>query len=394
MQQLGGLLLMLSGAAALGGYLYLPPPPDGEQDVAEVTRISIAPYHKTRARDVGTRTFSPASPAFRQVVIIEGRPAAAARAPTPGAWTTVVTAESASSAVLRSPKPADAGTRYQIARDLQIGLRRAGCYGGEINGAWTMSTRRAMAAFIDRANATLPSDKPDYVLLSLVQNHGDISCSADCPAGQIMDRGGRCVPHAVVAQASKRSKRLEERRLAEARLANRQARVAAVTPEKLPWLDRNGQSLVTPSAPRPAPPPGMMSMGGPAGGLPPPARPASIVSNWRAVPVENSDGTQPGVIGPNATNNSNAGAAEPKIAALSPEDMPPDDAANANVAAMPLTVEPPERHRARRTSHRGWNERPRRHYGSGYGSRGHGRRGQPRPGTMRYNLVQSLGGIY
>jgi hypothetical protein len=392
MQQLGGLLLMLSGVAALGGYLYLPPPPDGEQDVAEVTRISLAPYHKTRTRDAGTRTFSPASPVFRQVVTTESRPTAAARAPTPGAWTTVVTAESASAAVLRSPKPTDARTRYQIARDLQLGLRRAGCYGGEITGAWSASTRRAMAAFIDRANATLPSDKPDYVLLSLVQNHDDISCNADCPAGQIMDRGGRCVPHAVVAQASKRSKRLEERRLAEARIVGRQARVAAATPEKLPWLDRNGRSLITPSAPRPAPPPGMMSIGGPAGGTLPPARPASIVPNWRAVPMENSDGTQPGVTGPSAT--ANAGTAEPKVAALAPEDMPPDDATNANTATVPVTVEPLEKHhRVRRTSRRGWDERPR-YYGSGYGSRTRGHRGQPRPGTMRYNLVKSLGGIY
>ncbi|HEY8193976.1 MAG TPA: hypothetical protein VIF13_02920 [Hyphomicrobium sp.] len=390
MQQLGGLLLMLSGAAALGGYLYLPPPPDGEQDVAEVTRISIAPYHKTRARDVGTRTFSPASPAFRQVVIAESRPAAAEQPPMPGAWTTVVTAESASSAVLRSPKPTDARTRYLLARDLQRGLKRAGCYGGEINGAWTMSTRRAMAAFIDRANATLPSDKPDYVLLSLVQSHDDISCSAGCPAGQIMDQGGRCVPQAVIAQASKRSKRLEERRLAEARLASRQTHVAAAMPEKLPWLDRNGQSLVTPSAPRPAPPPGMMSMGGPSSGMPLPlSHPAPIASNWRAVPIENSDGSRPA-----ATATPNADPAEPKIAALAPEDMAPADAANIDPTALPSTMERPEKHhRARGNSHRGWNDRPR-HYGSGYGSRGHGRRGQPRPGTMRYNLVQSLGGIY
>jgi hypothetical protein len=68
------------------------------------------------------------------------------------------------------------------------------------------ATRRAMAAFMDRANATLPMNDPDYVLLALVQSHQEIACTAECPAGQVIAEGGRCMPRAVFAQASKKSK--------------------------------------------------------------------------------------------------------------------------------------------------------------------------------------------
>jgi peptidoglycan hydrolase-like protein with peptidoglycan-binding domain len=49
---------------------------------------------------------------------------------------------------------------------LQSELKRVGCYGGVINGVWTGSTRQAMKAFMDRVNATLPTDLPDTILLT------------------------------------------------------------------------------------------------------------------------------------------------------------------------------------------------------------------------------------
>ncbi len=80
------------------------------------------------------------------------------------------------------PPPAatniDPGDRVALARALQRELKRVGCYSGEITGVWTTSTRMAMRAFTERVNATLPIDKPDPVLLSLVQGHqGGDACT-------------------------------------------------------------------------------------------------------------------------------------------------------------------------------------------------------------------------
>jgi hypothetical protein len=70
-----------------------------------------------------------------------------------------------------------AGDRASIARELQRELKRVGCYNGEINGIWTTSSRMAMKAFTDEVNASLPIDNPDYILLSLVQQHQGTACS-------------------------------------------------------------------------------------------------------------------------------------------------------------------------------------------------------------------------
>ena len=166
------------------------------------------------------RTFSPTSPAFREHNRLEQANAAVlAAGSNTGAWTTVVTAEQPRTTALKPPKPNDWQTRYELARDLQRELKRVGCYGGEISGVWTRGSKAAMSDFMDRVNASLPVDQPDYVLLSLVQNHRQIACGVECPSGQVIAEGGRCVPRAVVAQATKKSQRLQERRLAEARLA-------------------------------------------------------------------------------------------------------------------------------------------------------------------------------
>lgn len=384
MQRFGGLLLMLCGVVTLGGYLTLPPPPDDAADLAEVTRISIAPYHSERSGDGGARTFSPASSAFREIINSDGSRAAPVRQqPTP-AWTTVVTAEPSPAAVIRSATPGDARTRFELARDLQRELKRAGCYWGEITGAWSPSTKRAMAAFMDRANATLPIGAPDYILLSLVESHSEISCSAACPSGQMMDQSGRCVPNAVIAQASKRTKRLDAHQVADPRVTVDPPTVAVAQPEQLPWLDRDGRSIVVQAAPRTAPPPGMMSMGGPEfGTLPSPTGALSqkvVIERDNGSPLDNS---------PNAA----VGSASPDtVAALTTEDGQANGDATASAADSDLAPPArPEKHRRAKRS-RDWSERPPRYYG--YGQAGRSRRGDPRPGTARYNLVQALGGIY
>src|SRR5262245_23482919 len=63
-------------------------------------------------------------------------------------------------AVAPAPKAGALATdRTQLARELQKELRRVGCYEGEIHGAWTASTKRAMKAFTERVNASLPVEE-------------------------------------------------------------------------------------------------------------------------------------------------------------------------------------------------------------------------------------------
>jgi hypothetical protein len=87
-------------------------------------------------------------------------------------------------------------------------LRRVGCYGGQINGDWTLAARNAMKDFTVYVNARLPVDKPDEVLLSLVNGYEGTACNGQCPTGQSF-RDGRCIPTALVA------KKPDDARLAE-----------------------------------------------------------------------------------------------------------------------------------------------------------------------------------
>ena len=94
--------------------------------------------------------------------------------------------------------------RASLARELQRELKRVGCYDGAINNSWTNSTRTAMKAFTNRINAMLPVDKPDQILLALVQDHRDRLCDVACPAGESLTKDGRCLPNAVLARATKK----------------------------------------------------------------------------------------------------------------------------------------------------------------------------------------------
>jgi hypothetical protein len=178
---------------------------------------------------------------------------------------------------------------------------------------------------------------------------------------------------------AKRAKRLEERRAAEARLAGERPVVASSTPtsaseaEKLPWLDAEGRSLVAAPVPRPEPP-GRMAIGA--------APPADVMTTAPA----NQDM-------PPAGNGVEAAAA--KVVVLSPEDdVSSDDlsqpGANADGLALNGDEASAPRPKARKSSrHDNWAERRR-----SYGYAGKRRRGDPRPGSLRYNVVQALGGIY
>jgi hypothetical protein len=486
MQRLSGVLVILAGAA-LGGYLVLPAPQivgdklgdlarlaaadrDTRTDVAKTSAVAAvaAPAPQTQpsivpsvvpadAGDHGIRVFSPASPLT---------PVAPSAAASP-AWTAVVTSEPSAPSKLKSSKPGDAETRAVLASDLQRELKRVGCYGGEVTGTWTPATKRAMAAFMERVNASLPAEEPDYILLTLVQGHAANACGAECPSGQVPSEAGRCVPKAVVAQAARRTQREEERRATEDRKAQQQEHLAqeqraaeakrfadarnaasaarfaavsetatapkivhpkpqqtaAVEPEKLPWLaPERAYANQAEAVVRPQPIPGMMSVGGPSPST------ADIPASMSVIPPVR--GPRPAAL-PDPTGT--LAAVEPpsdetpfleevpaprpakrptqsKAAPYGPATiagLPGTKAGPAAVAGLPGTKSGPAAVRpsivgvqkyqpARLVRHPqpGIIYPPPKPYTYASNTGGKIRRGQPRPGTPHYNLMQSLGGIY
>ena len=129
------------------------------------------------------------------------RPQQAAAEPVPpfSAPVVVTIAQRPSEPARAAPMPRD---RDAIGRELQKELRRVGCYDGELNGAWTTSTKQAMKLFMDRVNASLPTDEPDSILLTMVRGYQDRVCGKPCPAGQGLGDGGRCVPNAILVRAA------------------------------------------------------------------------------------------------------------------------------------------------------------------------------------------------
>jgi hypothetical protein len=144
-----------------------------------------------------------------------------------------------------------------MARDLQLELRRVGCYGGELNGIWTAATRKAMKAFTDRVNATLPVEVPDEILLTLVQAHQGEACGKPCPAGQGLSDEGRCLPGAILAQAAKKG--ASPTVMAARQKAGQPAEKP--TPAIAPWTATTAAAI---PAPLPGPRPiGRMALAGP-----------------------------------------------------------------------------------------------------------------------------------
>lgn len=156
--------------------------------------------------------------------------------------------------------------RVALTRELQRQLQRVGCYGGSISGIWSPSTQRAMKEFTERVNATLPIDKPDPILLAMVQNHEEMTCGAGCPTGQSPTGNGRCLPSAIVARDS--AKHAPGTRVRSAKLpssAGQSPVVGARSPAKADGAADAGQPIA-----------GRMALAGPrleTGGAPPPSGP-------------------------------------------------------------------------------------------------------------------------
>jgi hypothetical protein len=101
------------------------------------------------------------------------------------------------------PPSAKPGNPASLGVELQRELKRVGCYDGDLNGSWTIATRKAMKAFTNRVNAALPVNQPDHILLALLRGHRDKACSIACPTGQGLTSDDRCIPNAILAQATK-----------------------------------------------------------------------------------------------------------------------------------------------------------------------------------------------
>ena len=68
----------------------------------------------------------------------------------------------------------------ELSRDIQQELYRVGCHSVSISGKWDHRTVKASARFVANRNATLPADRPDVVLLSLLRSYRGGSCGLTC----------------------------------------------------------------------------------------------------------------------------------------------------------------------------------------------------------------------
>jgi hypothetical protein len=66
-----------------------------------------------------------------------------------------------------------------------------------------------MANFIDRVNASLPTNEPDVFLLSLIKGQTQAVCGPTCGGDEVLS-GGRCVAQTVVADRSTTTVEAEE----------------------------------------------------------------------------------------------------------------------------------------------------------------------------------------
>jgi hypothetical protein len=371
MQRLNGLVLIAAGIAWLT-HAYVLPPPDRAKHLDEITRISMAPDRIARLspapRTVPDSARQPPVDDTLTAPASEADPLPPPQSPI-STWVTVVKADGVPADVTsvrdsnqnlnvaNAPAAAVTGAgSTSIVRDIQRHLRRRGCYSGPISGQWTGATRSAMEVFLTQANASLPADNPDRILLALVKSHRHITCSA-APDLQVAERGKSVTSTwtTITADSSGRVMALPERRPP---LPGRMT-VGAI--------DREGHPA----------PHDIMDRGRDIAVLVEPITSAAEPQNdglmARATDFDES------------VLRSSDAASRPSLAEpAKPLKRPPGNKRKA--AARDGGYERPRPHRAYRPK----AARPY-HYAQYSGKR---RRGDPRPGTMRYNLMQSLGGIY
>lgn len=284
----GLLLLLLAGASSASLYAM---PRDWVGSLGQMTGFSSADAQNLSIDSASSldaarraelakqpRVFSPTTPLIDTTETPASKAIRLAQVPVrptePSARPSFVAPLSAEgSRRLASSKPSDDDARRELTRDLQKELKRVGCFEGEINGTWSPASKKAMSAFMDRVNATLPVEDPDYILLTLVQGHAAQACGKGCPTGQGLSNDGRCLPRAILAQSARKT---DDRKLVD-RVEKRP--VEAKTAETKPTDAKPSDQIQTGSLAKPPVPaasswttatvvpteplPGRMAMGAP-----------------------------------------------------------------------------------------------------------------------------------
>ncbi|MEE8308778.1 MAG: hypothetical protein V3R34_00105, partial [Hyphomicrobium sp.] len=215
MRSLGGFVLL--AGIGVGLFVYLPTPVDRHTSLENAQRLWTKSdrLNSPALAPAVSRSFSPnlslaklTPPEPRRAKRSESSTARGARAvvtaPAPMlavhrtvmGWQPVISATAAaikSGSGAASLKPKDSTSRYKLVVEIQRKLKKRGCYWGRIDGSWGAGSKYAMQEFIDRINATLPIEQPDYLLLTLLQANGDKTCGA-CHSGHTATVGGSCVP--------------------------------------------------------------------------------------------------------------------------------------------------------------------------------------------------------
>lgn len=103
---------------------------------------------------------------------------------TPSLASTTVASIGAPAASTPAAVPRLSQDARDLTRSVQAALKSAGCYHGAVDGVWAGQTSAAMEEFTALVNARLPVDKPDAVLLALLETHDDVSCAVEAVAAQ------------------------------------------------------------------------------------------------------------------------------------------------------------------------------------------------------------------
>ena len=201
MAKVNGLFVVVAGTASLC--------------TAYVMHSGTAPRHQIESKQIDIVKDPSSGTDTARVVAPEGMRAYLRRPTTPvesGEDPAVVTIVKRNNASIINTSTATArwatpvpGDRTSLVGELQRELRRVGCYDGALNESWTLATRTAMKTFTNRINAILPIDKPDRILLTLVQGYRDKVCGVACPPGEGLAKDGRCLPNVVLALATKKA---------------------------------------------------------------------------------------------------------------------------------------------------------------------------------------------
>lgn len=316
MRSLGGFVLL--AGIGFGLFVYLPAPVSSDTSLEQARRLAAARVAQARVTVAST---TKAARSFAPDVSLASI-ASKAQSTAPNGWPAMTVAAVVNAQGQSTLAPNTPDGRYKLVLDIQRQLKRVGCYYGKLNGSWGAASKYAMKDFMDRVNAALPFEQPEYVHLTLLQAQSGRTCG-ECPAGQA-DVGGRCIPQANYAQTQQP--------------AAWPTTTAAAAPDPLPWKPSElAQPLFKPVASSmisSEPLPGRMAIGAPR----------------ELPPVDAS----------NAEITDAYGVAVPADAAASTAALAP---------AAPAAT--PQKSRPSRSARR--------------------REG---PGTPRYNLMLSLGGVY